>query len=463
VDRAGSAVRLAPRPVALLVFPAAAARARIVAADLAAGSLVWSRAPRRYVEERGGLVGQGEAYLDIVAVEARLADRLRHDVGESTLVAKEKGRQCLGAGRDDLHVPLRYGSRHAVAFVTPDPRIRVASRHAPAVCLGLTPRFARQVVTMLEGERDPRSSEIAASGRWDITRRQEGAVARQRREDDHASTLAQLPDDRDASALDSEDRAVHAYHVIVVRHLPRGDREERKRGLEEPAHHVGADRATFQVARLGLRSARQVRREMLEQTVEFGRRGDAYGDTVADHPVHFVREPRIRDPYPCWPPRSSTRERLLKGSLESVGQRTLALRRRNDRLADDQPRGQLEPEHHVRPEGVPGARHPEGRRQTTADPFTGTWSDGRTRARAPTALDGHGEKPLGESCRVYGPWRSSAHARARAGHEGDRELHADSTPVRVEATLAGSRATSESYEHVLAWTGGLPSDRHCRG
>ena len=103
--------------------------------------------------------------------------------------------------------------------------------------------------------------------------------------DQHAPTLTELSDDRQAGAVDAESGDVHAQDLVFVGEGPGRDGEEGTAGDEQHLDDVGGDASVCEVAGFVIAWRGHGSDQDLEQVVElWGRRDgdrDGSGDTSA--------------------------------------------------------------------------------------------------------------------------------------------------------------------------------------
>ena len=387
--------------MALLVLAAAAARTGVVAArprserlgrrrrgEAGAGHRIGGR---RQVVAEFGHEGSGEAHLAVVVVAVRFADR-RGRVGlEDRRVPSEEraNRPCGGGGDRDVAFDQR--ARRAVRLPPIDQRVGVGARHRPPVLHRFAPHRRRQPRGGVERQQEQLDARATAFLEGPGLRMlQVPLEIRDGGEDRQPVNLAQRADDGDAGAVDVQGGDVHPEHLGVAGDRPRLRREQGEAGVEQLLDRGGRYAAPREVARRVVRVVRvglYRRDHLIDKRFQFGRRREVDRYRPGDFRAYLDGGGGVGDADEVGPARRAD-QGLGQGAAQGPRDRAPGVLGHDGRLADDEPLGQLHPEHDVGTVGLFAVVDEEGRREATADPLAEEprLARGRTRVRGASRL-----------------------------------------------------------------------------
>ena len=170
----------------------------------------------------------------------------------------------------------------------------------------------------------------------------------ERPKDHHAAGLAEPADDGKAGAVDAERRDVHPYHLPLVGHLPRLDREQGAAGLEQLLDGDSGHPPPAEVA--AVRGRRQPGYQVIEERIELRRRGDRNGYGSCNLGAHLGGGRGVGDADDVRLPRRSDRGRR-HGAAQHACNGAFRVFGQDECLTDNDAVRQFHPEHDLGADG----------------------------------------------------------------------------------------------------------------
>jgi len=210
----------------------------------------------------------------------------------------------------------------------------------------------------------------------------------------------------------------------VVGDRPRLHREEVGAGGEQLLDGRRRHVARREVARLVPGGGRHRRDEVIEKLFQLGRRRDVDGYRPGDFGPHLVGGGGVGDADDVGAARRPD-ERLRQGAAQRARDGAVGIPGHDRRLTDDEPVGQLHPEHDVGAAGFFAIVDEEGRREAAADPLAEELR--LTRAAPPVGGGG-----------------SRLHAGTLPGMKGSYRRPGGPAPVGCRASLRARRSRAQA-------------------